>query len=432
MCNWCKRMRPTPRTLCIVLVILLPLAMGELGAARAERPEGDGGQVVQSASRYAILAWNDLGMHCYNPSYQDLAVLPPFNTLWAQVVRVGNPPQIITQGVTVSYSFPDNTYSVGKTNFWTYAQALYGVALPPNIGLSGKGLSGAMDQRGDHFVAEGIPLTEYSDSAPTVRQPYQLAVLVATENGTGRELARLTVVAPVSTEMRCDTCHYDGGVEDIRTGRVDTNILALHDRENADKYPSGHAGNLMDRRPINCAECHADNAVGAPGVAGIPNLSQAMHDKHAEEGNIPPTTEGCYLCHPGPETRCLRDVMSQKGMTCLSCHGNMQAVSQNPNPWLQEPRCDSASCHGAKYAQNQPLYRQSLGHGGLYCEACHDSTHAIARSREPNDAIKFIQLQGHSGTLDECIVCHASVPAGAGPHGTSPRQYFHLPILTRR
>jgi hypothetical protein len=432
MCRYRNGILQMARIYAIVWAILLYLAIGGLGIAIAERPEGDRSDAVQNGDRYAILAWNDLGMHCYNPSYQDLAVLPPYNTLWAQVVRVGNPPQIVTQGVTVSYSFPDNTYSVGKTNFWTYVQALYGVALPANVGLKGKGLSGTMDLQGDHFVAEGIPLTEYSDGAATVRQPYQLAVIVATEDGTGRELARLTVVAPVSTEMRCDTCHYDGGVEGIRTGRVDTNILTFHDQENSDEYPAGHQGMLMDRRPINCAECHADNALGAPGVAGIPSLSRAMHSKHFEEGGVPETTDGCYRCHPGPQTRCLRDVMSQRGMTCLSCHGNMQAVSRNPTPWLQEPRCDNAACHGTSYAQGQPLYRHSLGHGGLYCEACHDSTHAIAPSREPNDAIKFIQLQGHSGTLLECIVCHASVPAGSGPHGTSPRRYFHLPILTRR
>ena len=30
---------------------------------------------------YKILAWNDLGMHCYNRDFSDLAVLPPYNTL---------------------------------------------------------------------------------------------------------------------------------------------------------------------------------------------------------------------------------------------------------------------------------------------------------------------------------------------------------------
>jgi hypothetical protein len=63
---------------------------------------------------------------------------------------------------------------------------------------------------------------------------------------------------------------------------------------------------------------------------------------------------------------------------------------------------------------DQPLYRKSKGHGNLYCAACHDSPHAIAPSREPNDAIKFIALQGKDGVLRECTVCHVTSPASLG------------------
>jgi hypothetical protein len=376
---------------------------------------------AEAAGDYIVLSWNDLGMHCYNADFQDLAVLPPYNTLWAQVVRVGNPPVIVTEGISVTYEFPDNTYSVGKSNFWDYEQQLFGVDLPPDVGLTGKGLAGEMDLHDDHFVAEGIPLTEYRDSAPTTPYPYQLATVIARDADTGVELARSTVVAPVSSEMHCDNCHYDGGVEDIATGRVETNILTLHDQENSDEYPSGHTTPLMQRRPILCAECHASNALGAPGVAGVPNLSDAMHSKH--RGRVTQNLDGCYNCHPGPQTQCLRDVMSQEGMDCVDCHGDMRAVANNPTPWLNEPRCDNAACHGSDYQQDQPLYRWSREHGGIYCAACHDSPHAIAPSREPNDSIKFIALQGHAGTLDTCTVCHAVAPTGTGPHGiTAPAQ----------
>ena len=129
--------------------------------------------------------------------------------------------------------------------------------------------------------------------------------------------------------------------------------------------------------------------------------------------------------------------MSQAGMDCLDCHGDMQAVSINPNPWLDEPRCDSGICHGSGYAQDQALYRFSREHGGIYCAACHDSTHAIAPSREPNDSIKFIALQGHAGTLDTCVVCHSVMPTSEGPHGsTAPAVYLfsfapdHTTVLT--
>jgi hypothetical protein len=361
--------------------------------------------------QYIVIGWNDLGMHCYNRDFSDLAVLPPYNTLWAQVIQRGNPPKIITSGVTVSYNFPENTYSVGKSNFWDYAGKLFGVNLAPNIGLTGKGMAGSMDAAGDHFVAEGIPITEFSDNDLTHRQPFQLANIVVKDTK-GTVLAKNQVVAPVSTEMRCDYCHSDGAFG-ISTGKVETNILTLHDKNEQSDYPAGHQGALMSRRPVLCAECHSSNALGAAGVQGIPSLSNAMHTKH--DGKVQNNLQGCYSCHPGPDTKCLRDTMSQEGMDCVSCHGGMKKVSQNANPWLNEPRCDS--CHtDAKFKQDHPLYRFSKGHGGIYCEACHDSTHAIAKSSQPRDAIKFINLQGEAGTLKKCTVCHLSEPKSGGPH----------------
>ncbi len=362
--------------------------------------------VAASGDRYVVLAWNDLGMHCYNRDFQNLAVLPPYNTLWAQVIRMGNPPQVVTSGITVTYVFTDNTYSVGKSNFWTYDQQLFGVNLPNNVGLKGKGLSGTMDVHGDHFAAEGIPLTEFPDSAPSTPYPYQLSTIIVRDAATNAELARANAVAPVSTEMHCDYCHSDHGIANpnIATGSVEQNILTVHEDEN-----------LMSRRPVLCATCHASNALGMPGRPGLPSLSRAMHEKHASV--VHPGLTGCYSCHPGPRTQCLRDVMAQKGMDCTSCHGAMSTVAGNPNPWLNEPRCDSTSCHGSSYALNQPLYRNSQGHGGIYCEGCHDSPHAIAPSRQPNDNIKFIALQGTSGTLRQCTVCHTAWPTAPGPHG---------------
>ncbi len=425
-----------PRRIALLLVTLgavgLLTGLGGEQPVSGERPLVMRAPLSPTADKYVVLGWNDLGMHCYNRDFQDLAVLPPYNTLWAQVIRVGDPPQLITQGITVTYSFPDNTYSVGKSNFWDYDLALFGVDLPPNVGLAGKGLSGVMDVKADHFVAEGIPLTEFRDSAPTTPYPYQLAEIVARDATTGVELARSTVVAPVSTEMHCDNCHYDGGVEDVATGRVETNILAVHegDEDVADAGASLSPTDLRPDRPVLCAKCHASNALAAPGVAGVPSLSRVMHEKHA--GEVPDTTVGCYNCHPGPTTLCLRDVMSQShGMGCVDCHGGMEKVAENPTPWLNEPRCDS--CHQeAAYKQDQVLYRMSSGHGGVRCAGCHDSPHAIAPSREANDALKFIALQGHAGTLDTCTVCHATEPTQDGPHGLAAsvvHRNFYVPFL---
>jgi hypothetical protein len=369
-------------------------------------------------SGYVVLAWNDLGMHCYNRNFQDLGVLPPFNNLWAQVVKVADPPQIITTGIEVTYEFPNNTNSVSKSNFWTYAKQLFGLAspLPDNIGLTGKGLKGTLDLDGDHFKADGIPLTEFQDTAPTTPYPYQLATVIVRDAQTKAELARTITVAPVSTEMHCDTCHKDNGVASpaIATGRVETNILTLHDQRNQGDYPTGHKGALMGRRPVLCAECHASNALGAPGAGDVPNFSKAMHRRHSGLPSLPNTMDSCYQCHPGPNTQCLRDTMFKEGMTCIDCHGTLAQVSQNPNPWLNEPRCDT--CH-TSIILDQPLYRHSTGHKGIRCAACHDSPHAIAPTNQGNDAIKFLGWQGKNGPLSKCTVCHLTQPTKSMPHG---------------
>ncbi len=361
--------------------------------------------------KYVLFAWNDLGMHCMDPSYEDFAVLPPYNTLWAQLIRRDGEPDIITKGVSVSYRVLGNTRSDNKTNFWQYAQQLFGLnaPLPLNVGLKGFGLQGAMSPKEDHFVAEGIPLTEYLDRNIHRSYPYQIAELVARDSS-GQILASTQTVLPVSTEMNCQYCHQDNGSANrsIATGVVKRNILTLHDQKNATT--------LMSQRPVLCAGCHASNALGTSGKVGIPNLSLAMHKRHAplDDGTMEGT---CYSCHPGPQTKCLRGTMFQKGMRCQDCHGSMNDVANvNRSPWIDEPRC--GSCHGKNYAENSgKLYRFSTGHEGVYCQACHGSQHAIGPSTEQNDNIQAILVQGGPGTIKTCTVCHTSIPdRSEGPH----------------
>ncbi|MCB0227418.1 MAG: hypothetical protein KDI02_27230, partial [Anaerolineae bacterium] len=75
-------------------------------------------------------------------------------------------------------------------------------------------------------------------------------------------------------------------------------------------------------------------------------------------------------------------------------------------------------CHDAAHGENpNKLYRFSTGHGGVYCQACHGSQHAIYPSIEPNDNIQSVLQQGHAGTLSKCTVCHTRVPdEDEGPH----------------
>ncbi len=442
------------KKICLVsILVILALAGAALITIQAIADPA----VPQSDSGYTVIGWNNLGMHCYDPDFSNLAILPPYNTLIAQVIKLGDPPQIVTSGVVVHYSFPENTYSADqpgmpdKTNFWQFVDDLFGVTLEPDVGLAGKGLAGTMDKAtdGNYFIAEGIPLTEFRDQDTSYWEPYHFQKAVITvydENDLINPLAQQTVVAPVSTELMCVNCHEDTMDATTRypitpTGKVEENILAIHDYLNQDNYATYLAGYpellektpLLDNQPVLCASCHADNALGMAGVPGIKSLSNAMHGHHNPDNapDITPDTDGYYNCHPGPTTQCLRDTMSQNfGLNCTNCHGDITVVAQNPDPWLNEPKCGNPGCHGAAYDTKLPLYRESIGHGGIYCEGCHDSTHAIARSREPNDAIKFVGLQGKEGTLMECQVCHITPPTDMFVHFGNITYRSFLPVVS--
>ena len=61
------------------------------------------------------------------------------------------------------------------------------------------------------------------------------------------------------------------------------------------------------------------------------------------------------------------------------------------------------------------------GHGGLSCEGCHGSTHAIWPNANPyaNDNKAANDIQGHSGPIIECASCHEGDLGNTleGPHG---------------
>lgn len=354
---------------------------------------------------YVMLSWNDLGMHCMNQWHHNFSILPPFNNVFAQLIRVGDAqtsPALATSGATIEYSFPGNTTSVTKTDFWTYAPALFNVQLAPDIGLTGKGLTGTLDLEGTHYVARGIPITPWPDATPTVEHPFQQAQVIARGNG-GVELARSTPVAPVSAEIGC-----------VGAGCHASESAILHSHESVTGYNAAAT-------PILCAACHADPALGTTGRSDAGYFSLRIHAQHAFLDQQLSGTAVCYLCHPGPSTRCLRGTMSQTwGLVCQDCHGNMATMASSIEngriPWVNEPSC--GKCHSSRFTEpSGTLFKNSAGHGGVMCEGCHNSTHADVPSREAADNANNLALQGRAGPLSDCAVCHGTVPAGAGPHG---------------
>ena len=368
--------------------------------------------VNNTREEYVLIGWNDLGMHCANQDFSNIAVLPPFNNVRAQLIEKipGEMPQIRTTGFRIEYSIPGNTYSVGKTNFWQYAQDLFGLPepLPDNIGLTGLGLAGEMALHDQYFEAVGIPNTPYTDDDLVNEQPYQLIHLEAIDESTGALLATTDVTIPVSNEIGC-----------VQAGCHSSETQILYEHEDEDGYDP-------TATPILCASCHASNALGTTGDPEARSMSYRIHKKHREEGPLY-NINTCYKCHPGPDTQCFRGVMESgvdELMICQDCHGTMntmyQSIDQGREPWLDEPSCGDGNCHGANYAEEpNALFRESQGHGGMFCSACHGSPHAVYPTRVDNDNLQSISLQGHAGTLSDCAVCHTSWPGGGGPHGYS-------------
>jgi hypothetical protein len=344
---------------------------------------------------YVVVAVNDLGMHCSQEDFSEICILPPYNTLRAQVIRPGEEPEIMDGDVTVSYTIPEHSRSSDKTNFWTYAPQLFGVNLAPDVGLTGHGLSGNIPvvPGEEYFEVTGIPVLSTDDSGRL--DPYPIGVVTVTGNlGT----ATTRTVVPVSSEMSCSLCHGDPGHS------VAHDILADHD--------AMHGTDLLNQKPVLCAGCHADPALGTTGVPGIPMLSHAMHTSHAPHAASAGLDNNCYACHPGIRTQCQRDIHKTNGVECVSCHGDMAAVG-NPNrmPWADQPRC--SDCHdkpGFDFEQPGKLFKDSIGHGGVRCVTCHGSPHAIGPAITPVDNAQAIALQGHAGPINTCTTCHTQQP----------------------
>jgi hypothetical protein len=255
-----------------------------------------------------------------------------------------------------------------------------------------------------------------------------------------------------SKPVLCAGCHYSAALDLGGTG------------------PSGS----QVGRPTMSAAMHAYHSNKMFSGTGAP-----LADHWVTQGAMPPSpeTQACYLCHPGKTTQCLRGAMTET-VTCQNCHGGMGAIGGAANlatggsidgthdgqprrPWTDLPRCQS--CHtgdannhltvadaslmatdgirtllafdssdpaasprkasSSRFAEStSTLYRYSKGHGGVACEGCHNSTHAIWPN--PNDAhndnVAARQLQGHSGTVSECTTCHGAGTLALnldGPHG---------------
>jgi uncharacterized protein (TIGR03437 family) len=439
------------RTLRSVLPILFILAAG-IFAWKTFQPIH-----VSAATPWTLIGWNDLGMHFLDADYSVFAILPPNNTIHAQLIDSTGKLVKSAAGVQVTYeAVADpagsiNTTSRGKTNFWTFAN-MFAAGLAIDTGLKGSTMPGAANQPQsmnfdgayNWFSAEGIPLIPYDDNWN--KNTYPMMKLVARDSG-GAILASTRIVLPVSDEMDCRSCHASGvattakpaqgWVYDSNPDRdYKLNILRKHDEKQlrsqvylAALTTSGYSSDGLYAtaaagQPVLCAQCHSTNALGTAGIGGIPSLTFSMHSFHAAQPD--PATgitlddatnrSACYSCHPGSTTRFLRGAMGNSvaadgtmAMQCQSCHGNMSAVGgAERQGWLNEPSCQS--CHtGNAVATRGQLRNTSVFDASGAVRAAVDTTFATT-ANQPAAGLNLYRFStGHGGLL--CEACHGSTHA---------------------
>ncbi len=253
------------------------------------------------AAASTLVGWNNLGMHCMDKDFSVFSILPPYNTIEAQLIVNG---VLVTNGTgyTVTYqAVADptgsiNTSSAGKSDFYTYTPYLYG-ALNPDAGLLGWNMPGlgntpqsmlfensnspaaGVTARVNWFRAEGIPITPYDDQLN--KNPYPLMRLIARDSA-NTIIATNDIVLPVSDEMDCRACHASGSGSAAQpvSGWVNNpdpekdyrlNILRLHDDLQTVLHPADYSAALaakgfnpqglyanvtVNGKPVLCAACH--------------------------------------------------------------------------------------------------------------------------------------------------------------------------------
>lgn len=409
-------------------------------------------------SGWTLVGWNDLGMHCMDADYSVMAILPPFNTVHAQLIDPAGNLVDSPNGVVVTYeAVADpggsvNTTSIGKTNFWDHVADLFGAVLAPDEGLAGFDMPGAGNTPQDMvweaghewFTVEGLPITPYDDSLS--KNYYPLMRLVA-RDGSGVVLATTDVVLPVSDEMDCRGCHASGSgpaaepaagwvweADAERDYRL--NLLRLHDESQSSNQdfidalstlsfaPDGLQATALGGQSILCAACHSSNALPGTGVADILPLTQAIHSLHA--GVTDPETgmalddssnrTACYTCHPGSETACLRGAMGAAvgddgglAMQCQSCHGGMALVGdESREGWFDEPTCQNCHTGTAVLNNGQIRYTDAFSSPGVLREAVDDTFATDQNVPLPGTSLYRFST-GHGGL--QCSACHGSTHA---------------------
>jgi len=384
------------------------------GAEIPELAEAAPAPFDPATSEYVLTAWCQRGMGFFAQN-EKWVLLPPKNTIRAQLVRRDPSPERILEGVTITYMIE---------------------AAQDSDTLEG---TLAFNEEFERFEAP-VSIPPYARGE---FNPLPIVTLTATDDD-GHVLATARLAAPTSDQMGCRNCHdgewkRDGsGISSVTA----ENILATHDRMNSTRLSRSEG-------IVECITCHDDPLQRAEGNNNKPNLSAAIHGVHAIFLAGREAGESCLKCHPPTTLRGQHDML---GFVCTDCHGQMEdhAIALlkaeheqgvpgagrlmaritprsvpnkdaiNPRqPWLNEPDC--LTCHvGFTSPEVDSAFNTwTEGPSALFaarrddmdamgCGACHGSPHAIypATTRDNVLPLQYMDEAQPMGANGNCTVCH--------------------------
>ncbi len=164
-----------------------------------------------------------------------------------------------------------------------------------------------------------------------------------------------------------------------------------------------------------CQDCHGSMAqLGNDFSKNIPSGGQFIvrgdFYTNTSTPRVPWANEPmCQSCHTGDINKNLSNstgaVKGSDGLRLVQAYRTGDAAAK---PIVASNRRFAENQTGSGSTTKQVLYRLSKGHGGIFCEGCHGSTHAEWPNAvaSANDNVTANQLQGHTGKIAECVTCH--------------------------
>ncbi len=138
-----------------------------------------------------------------------------------------------------------------------------------------------------------------------------------------------------SQPVVCQTCHYTPALDLAQLGPLgpeNDGPLVLNGVHISDSLANGR-DQIKHKSMSNVMHSHHGSVTDANGDKLFPDMPPAIKNDLGIVENFQQRRDAleatCYQCHPGRRTDCLRGAMSNGGMLCQDCHGNMEQVGND-------------------------------------------------------------------------------------------------------